>query len=121
MNKLIFTLITLVFLNNCSFNENSKIWKEKQTKIETDKNIITLFAEDKVNVSEFNKNLKLDLSSIKTSTKINYNHNNFGSQNYKGDLNKISNFKFSKLEEVSQLDFKPIFFKDGIVFFDKKG
>ena len=121
MNKLIFTFITLVFLNNCSLNENSKIWKDKKTKLETDKNIITVLAEDQVTVTEFNKNLKLDLSSIKTNAKIIDNQNNFGSQNYKGDLNKIGKFKFSKLEEVSQLDFKPIFLKEGIVFFDKKG
>ena len=42
-------------------------------------------------------------------------------QNYKGELTKIGNFKFSKLEELNQLDFEPIFLKNGIIFFDKKG
>ena len=42
-------------------------------------------------------------------------------QNYKGELAKIGNFKFSKLEEINQLDFEPIFLKNGIIFFDKKG
>ena len=49
------------------------------------------------------------------------NKNNYGSQNYDGGLNKIGNYKFSKLDNVNQINFKPIFLNDGIIFFDKKG
>ena len=121
MIKLIFTFIVLFFLNNCSFNENSRIWKEKENKLETDKKITKVFAEENISVSEFNRDLKLDLSSIKINNKKNENQNNLGLQNYKGELVKIGNFKFSKLEELNQLDFKPIFLNNGIIFFDKKG
>ena len=121
MNKLIFTFIVLFLLNNCSFNENSRIWKDKENKLETEKKITKVFTEKKVSVSEFNSDLKLDLSSIKiNNNKIN-NQNNVGLQNYKGELIKIGNFKFSKLEELNQLDFEPIFLNNGIIFFDKKG
>ena len=120
MNKLIFILITIVFLNNCSFNEKSRIWKNKEKKLENNK-IIKIDSKDKKIVSEFNQETEVDLSSLKISSKINENQNNFGSQNYKGDLNKIGNFKFSKLEEINQLNFKPIIFKKGVIFFDKKG
>ncbi len=120
MNKLIFTFIALLFLNNCSFNENSRIWKDKN-KFEKDKKITKVFVEEKVNVSEFNQDLKLDLSSIKINNKKNYNQNNLGLQNYKGDLDKIGSFKFSKFKDVNQLNSKPIFFEEGIIFFDKKG
>ena len=37
MNKLIFTFNALFFLNNCSFNENSRIWKNKENKIVSNK------------------------------------------------------------------------------------
>ena len=121
MNKLIFILIILALLNNCSLNENSRIWKDKKNNLEIDKKITKVFSEDKVSVIEFNQGLKLDLSSIKSNNKIIDNQNNFGSQNYKGDLNKISSFKFSKLDELNHLDYKPIFLKNGIIFFDKKG
>jgi len=121
VNKLIFTFIVLFFLNNCSFNENSRIWKDKENKLETDKKITKVFAEENISVSEFNRDLKLDLSSIKINNKKNENQNNLGLQNYKGELTKIGNFKFSKLEEINQLDFEPIFFNNGIIFFDKKG
>ena len=121
MNKLIFTFIAFFFLNNCSFNENSRIWKDKENKLETNKKITKVFAEENISVSEFNRDLKLDLSSIKINNKNNENQNNLGLQNYKGELAKIGNFKFSKLEELNQLDFEPIFLNNGIIFFDKKG
>ena len=121
MNKLSITLIALVFLNNCSFNENSRIWNNKENNSDTDKNIKKIFAVKKNVISELNKNLKLELSNVKSNNKITDNQNNLGSQNYKGKLNKIANFKFSKIDEINQLNFKPIFLKDGIIFFNKKG
>ena len=121
MIKLIFTLIVLFFLSNCSFNKNSKIWKDKENKLETDKKITKVFSDDKESTKEFNQDLKLNLSSIKiVNEKIDY-QNNLGVQNYKGDLKKIGTFKFSKLDELNKLDFEPIFLKNGIIFFDKKG
>ena len=121
MNKLIFISIVLFFLNNCSLNENSTIWKNKENYPAINKNITKVLTNEQIVVSEFNPGLKLDFSEIKTTSKAIDNQNNFGSQKYKGELNKISSFKFSKLEEINQLDFKPSFLKDGLIFFDKKG
>ena len=121
MNKLIFTLVVFFFLNNCSFNENSRIWKDKENKLEKNKKITKVFSENKSSVKEFNQDLKLDLSSLKILNKKNDNQNNLGLQSYKGDLRKIGSFKFSKLEELNKLDFEPIFLKNGVIFFDKKG
>ena len=121
MSRLIFILIIFFGLNNCSLNDNSRIWNDNEKKINSEKIIIKIDEKDKKTVSEFNQGLKLDLSSIKLNDKKNDNQNNFGSQNYKGDLNKIASFKFSKLDEVNQFNFKPIFFNKGIIFFDKKG
>ena len=121
MNKFIFTFIAFFFVNNCSLNENSKIWKNKENKLETDKKIVNVFLEDKATVTEFNKDLKLDISSIKISNKKIDNKNNLGLQNYKGELKQVGKFKFSKLDEINQLGFKPAFLKNGIIFFDKKG
>ena len=121
MNKILISLITLALLSHCSLNENSRIWKNKENKIETSKNIKKVFVEEKRSVSEFNQGLKLDLSKIKSSNIINDNLNYYGPQDYDGRVNKIASFKFSKLDEINQLNFKPVFLKDGIVFFDKKG
>ena len=94
MNKFILTLIGLIFLNNCSLNENSKIWKNKENKIEKNKNITKFFSEENKVVKVFNENVKLNLKEIKGRNKIIENHNNFGSQVYKGEFIKKLNINF---------------------------
>ena len=121
VNKLISILIALIFLNNCSFNEDSKIWKNKEKNFSQKENNKKIFADEKYDVAEFNKGLKLNLSNIKTNNKIYDNKNNLSSQTYDGNLNKIGNYKFSKFDEVDNLNFEPIFLLDGVIFFDKKG
>ncbi|MDA7813512.1 PQQ-like beta-propeller repeat protein [Candidatus Pelagibacter sp.] len=121
MNRIIILIIALIFLNQCSFNENSRIWKDKENKLEAQKNIKKVFLEDKKITTEFNQELKLELSIIKFNNKITDNENNYGSQNYEGLIDKIGNYKFSKFEDINQLNFKPIFLEDGLIFFDKKG
>tara|TARA_B100001758_G_scaffold243866_1_gene254289 strand:+ start:930 stop:2228 length:1299 start_codon:yes stop_codon:yes gene_type:complete len=121
VNKLIIILIAFIFLNNCSFNEDSKIWKNKDQDLSQDQNIKQIYADEKTTVTEFNKVLKLDLSNLKTNNKINDNKNNLSSQTYGGNLNKIGNYKFSKFEEINTINFEPLFLSDGIIFFDKKG
>ena len=34
---------------------------------------------------------------------------------------KIGTYKFGKFEEINQLNFKPVFLENGLIFFDKKG
>ena len=65
MNRIIILIIALIFLNQCSFKENSRIWKDKENKLDAQKNIKKVFLEDKKITSEFNQELKLDLSIIK--------------------------------------------------------
>ena len=121
MNRIIILIIALIFLNQCSLNENSRIWKDKEKKLEAQKNIKKVFLEEKKITTEFNQELKLDLSIIKFNNKITDNENNYGSQDYEGLIDKIGNYKFSKFEDINQLNFKPIFLEDGLIFFDKKG
>ncbi len=121
MNKLIIIVISLVFLNHCSLNENSRIWKDKDQKIDNPKNVKKIFSEEKKITIEINQELKLDFSKSKTNNKIVDNKNDYGFQNYSGLINKVGNYKFSKFDDIDQLNFKPIFLNDGLIFFDKKG
>ena len=121
MNRLIILLIVFFFVNNCSFNENSRIWNDKNKEQLTKSNVKKVFEEKKSIVEEFNQNLNLDLSGININNKFISNQNDFGSQSYKGELNKIGSYKFSKLEELNQINLKPLFIENDIVFFDKKG
>tara|TARA_B100001063_G_scaffold238731_1_gene261279 strand:+ start:387 stop:1685 length:1299 start_codon:yes stop_codon:yes gene_type:complete len=119
--RIILLILSLFFLNHCSLNENSRIWKDKEKKLKTQKNIKKVFSKEKKISSEFNQELKLDLTNIKTNNKIIDNKNNYGSQKYGGLVKKIGTYKFKKFEEINQINFKPIFLDNGLIFFDKKG
>jgi len=120
VNRLLILIISLFFLNNCSLNENSSIWQNKEVDTKNPKNIKKVFSEKKV-VTQFNQELKLDLSKIKINNKIVDNRNNYGIQDYSGSIEKVRIYKFSKLDDVNHLNFKPLFLNDGLIFFDKKG
>ncbi len=121
MNRSIILLVAFFLLNNCSFNEGSRIWKDKDKELSKQSKNKKIFTEQKLVVEEFNQSLNLDLSGIITSNKFIDNQNDFGSQSYNGALNKTKNYKFSKLEELNQINIKPIFLLNGVIFFDKKG
>jgi outer membrane protein assembly factor BamB len=119
VNRLIILIILLFFLNNCSYSSKSNFWKEKEP--ESKENIKKVFTEEKKITIEFNKKLKLDLTNIKTNNKIFNNKNDYGFQKFNGSIDKIGSYKFSKFKDINQLDFKPIFLNNGLIFFDKKG
>ena len=121
MIRLILFIFTLLFLSNCSISETSRIWNDKDEKIENKKNIKKLFDKEKKIITELNPDLKLDLSKLKLNSYIVDNKNNFGAQNYSGLNQKNGSYKFSKIEDPSHLNYKPIFLNDGLIFFDKKG
>ena len=121
MSRIIILIIALFFLNHCSLNDNSRIWKKGGDKLDSQKNFKKVFKEDKKIETEFNQELKLDLSSIIPNNKISDNKNNYGAQKYEGLTVKSSNYKFSKFVDVNQLNFKPIFLDDGLIFFNNKG
>ena len=121
MNKISILVIFLLFLGNCSSSKNPINWKKEQIKIEEQQNVKKAFTEDKVVQKEFNSDLRLDLSNIVLNNKTFDNKNNLGSQNYDGLLNKVGKYKFSKLIGFNQLNFKPTFFNNDLIFFDKKG
>lgn len=121
MNRLTILILLIFLLNNCSFNENSRIWNEKEKTSKNQNTVKKIFTKNKKNTIEFNKDLKLDFTKIETNNKVIDNKNNYGSQNYSGPIDKIANYNFSKIKNINKLNFKPIFLNDGLIFFDKKG
>ena len=121
MNKRILFTLVLIFLTNCSFNKNSKIWNENSNSVEADKTFQKVIIEEKTKTRELNPLIKIDLSNIKTQNFNSDLQNNFGALKYAGLFDKVGNFNFSKFKNFDQLNLKPLFIKNGIVFFDKKG
>jgi hypothetical protein len=56
VNRVIILIISLILLNHCSFNENSRIWKDKEKKLEAQKNIKKVFSEEKKFLQNLIKN-----------------------------------------------------------------
>ncbi len=121
MNKIILSILVILIFHSCSFNENSKIWKNKDKNLENQKNIKKLFNENKKLVSELNPQVRLDLSNIASTSEAINNQNNQGSQTYSGSLIKSANYKFSTIEDTNGLNLKPVFLNDGLIFFNNKG
>ncbi len=120
MNKILLILFLSLTLS-CSFNENSKIWKEKNQNIYDKKNVKKIFHEEKKVTTELNPTLKLNLSNKIIDDDKKEFTNNFGSLKYYGKLIKIKNYRFKKFKKDYQFHSKPLFMKDGLIFFDKKG
>ena len=120
MIRLLLLIFTLFFLSNCSLKEGSGLWNKKE-KIEDQKKVKKLFSKEKKKITEFNPELKLDTSEIIFNVDINENQNNSCAESYKGLNEKINTFKFSTIKDTNQLNYKPIFLYDGLIFFDNKG
>jgi outer membrane protein assembly factor BamB len=121
VTRLFLLIFTLFFVTHCSVKENFGIWNKKDENLENQKKVKKLFSDDKKIITEFNPELKLDISKLKFNEIIVNNQNNIGAQNYTGFNEKINTFKFSTIKDTNQLNYKPIFLEDGLIFFDNKG
>ena len=122
MNNIIKIIVIFIFIANCSLNKNSKFWTNEKVVEEKQQNIEEIFKKEETLKLEFNPNLKISLYSkpIDKSFINNFDNNN-GRINYRGDLKKISKFKFSKIKNFYQYNPELLFNNNNIIFFDNKG
>ena len=64
-----------------------RVWDKKEKEEKSTKYPKSFFRRKKNN-TEFNQDLKLDLTKIQTAIKIIDNKNNYGAQNYNGEFTK---------------------------------
>ena len=122
MNNIIKIIVIFIFIANCSLNKNSKFWTNEKVVEEKQQNIEEIFKKEETLKLEFNPNLKISLYSkpIDKSFINNFDNNN-GRINYRGDLKKVSKFKFSKIKNFYQYNPELLFNNNNIIFFDNKG
>ena len=118
MIKIIAIFFSLILISNCSFNSNSRIWNDQKNEIQQNENIVEIFGTKEVATKEFNSNISIDFSDTAPQ---NLKYNNFGSYDYKARLEKVEGYRFSKFNSLDGLNSKPLFLKDGLIYFDKKG
>ena len=123
MIRILSTLLLILFVASCSLNEKSTFWtKDEKISREKQKIIKVLFKDEKVQETEFNPNLKINIKGkIVNNSFINNLNNNSGRTNYNGKLKNISRFKFSKIDNFNQYEPSIIFSNNNVIFFDNIG
>ena len=116
---LIFFLI--FFLNNCSFGDRAGIWSQNESLQSTNKELKTLFEKQEITKDEFNSNFL-----IQTPLRLTENQRELGSNssvflNKNLNFEKISRYKFSKIDNFDNFDPTLVFYDNDLVFFDNKG
>ncbi len=124
MNKKVTYFLILFFIVNCSLDTKSGLWtKSKNLTKETNLKTKKLFVDKKILNKEFNKNLKIKLkgSYLKNSFLNNLTNNN-KQLNYNGPIEKVSNYKFKKINNFINSDPELLFTTDkSIIFYDNTG
>ena len=116
MSKLSLLILILLLINNCSVYKN-----KKKLNIEEIKNTKTILTKQTREEKVFNPRLIVKVSDGRFNKKFNNNQNNIGETSYKGGLEKVGNYKFSKFDDFINVDIQPIFYNENIIFSDNKG
>ena len=126
--KLFFILIILIFVNNCSFDNKSGVWKTEKSTDNKDSNLFKDFKTLGINTDNFNEEIILSKKFIfNTPKKINnakwedvyYNqYNNFDNFGYEGKEDII--FKSKKLSK-SKLSYFFLHDQENYITTDEKG
>ena len=119
MIKYIF-LILLVFINNCSFNSNSKFWTKEKKVEQLSKNVKKIFEDEKVISKELNENITIKIPK-NISNNFNQLSNNLEIKNLNFNIKKTSKFKFSKIENFNYFEPELVFDGNNFIYFDDKG
>ena len=122
MNKIL-RLFFFILIASCSMDQKSGIWSKKNiVEIENDLIVEELFKDDKNFNQEFNSNVRIQLKLKLSKNSITNNlTNNNGRINYDGNLETISRYKFSKIDNFNKFEPEIIFDKENIIFFNNKG
>jgi len=123
VSKVLGIILLFVFISNCSLDKKSGIWtKTKKVEEEKQRILKEIFKKEETLDTEFNSNLKINLSEkLVNNSFINNLNNNNGRINYNGNLKNISRFRFSKIDNFNQFEPEIVFNNNNLFFFDNKG
>ena len=122
MNKILKLFLFFILISNCSLDKQSRIWSEKEKKVQEKLVIEEVFKKEKSLSEEVNLNVRIKLDSKLSNNSLKNNFtNNEGRINFNGNLKKISKYKFKKIDNFNRFEPELVFDKKNLIFFDNKG
>ena len=116
-----FLILLIFFLNNCSFDHRSGIWTQNENLNSSNQKVEILFEKEKLIKNEFNPNFLIKTPLKFINKKTDYRSNNYGFLNKDLKFEKISRYKFSKIDNFDYFDPALVFYQNDLIYFDNKG
>lgn len=123
MNKFFNFFLVLIILTNCSLNNKSRFWSKSEIVKKENLEVKEVYKQPEIYEKEFNLDLRIKINeqAIKNSF-INNLTNNNGTVSFKGSLDNISKYKFSKITNFDQYQPDLLLTQNQtLIFFDDKG
>ena len=123
MNKFFNFFLVLIILTNCSLNNKSRFWSKSEIVKKQNLEVKEVYKQPEIYEKEFNLDLRIKVNeqAIKNSF-INNLTNNNGTVSFKGSLDNISKYKFSKITNFDQYQPDLLLTQNQtLIFFDDKG
>jgi outer membrane protein assembly factor BamB len=123
VNKFFNFFLVLIILTNCSLNNKSKFWSKSEIVKKENLEVKEVYKQPEIYEKEFNLDLRIKVNeqAIKNSF-INNLTNNNGTVSFKGSLDNISKYKFSKITNFDQYQPDLLLTQNQtLIFFDDKG
>ena len=122
MIKFLSSVLVLLFLISCSFNDRTGFWTNEKKLQKDQAEFQILFEEKEKKIGEFNKEfiIKINKPLIRINKLSKFN-NNDGYSSFDGNLQKISKYSFSKLRNYELFEPNLILDNQNIIFFNNQG
>tara|TARA_B100001540_G_scaffold85999_1_gene77588 strand:+ start:1342 stop:2661 length:1320 start_codon:yes stop_codon:yes gene_type:complete len=123
VNKFFNFFLVLIILTNCSLNNKSRFWSKSEIVKKENLEVKEVYKQPEIYEKEFNLDLRIKINeqAIKNSF-INNLTNNNGTVSFKGSLDNISKYKFSKITNFDQYQPDLLLTQNQtLIFFDDKG
>ena len=123
VNKFFNFFLVLIILTNCSLNNKSRFWSKSEIVKKENLEVKEVYKQAEIYEKEFNLDLRIKINeqAIKNSF-INNLTNNNGTVSFKGSLDNISKYKFSKITNFDQYQPDLLLTQNQtLIFFDDKG
>lgn len=122
MIKFSSSVLILLFLISCSFNDRTGFWTNEKKLQKDQAEFKILFEEKEKKIGEFNKEFKIKLNKpLIRINKLSKFNNNDGYSSFDGNLQKISKYSFSKIRNYELFEPNLILDNQNIIFFNNQG